>query len=79
MTTLRFSRALYSGRAVDEALKRFAGVATATREQTDEHWVVHVTASKPALQRRVCGELGNHALALTIARGGPTDPEPPDP
>ena len=72
MTELRFARSLYAGEAVDEAIQRFAAHATVEREATDDYWILRVTAKREAQQRRVCGELRNHALALTVARGGPS-------
>lgn len=79
MTELRFARALYAGEAVDAALQRFADHAAVERQATDEYWIVRVTAHREGLQRRLCGELGNHALALTVARGGPEPDPSPDP
>lgn len=70
MTELRFDRQLYSGEAVDQAVKAFAGFAAFELEQTDAHWVVRVTPRDPKLARRLLGELGNHALGLTVQRGG---------
>ena len=67
--TLRFSRSLYAGEAVDEACKRFARFASLEREQTGDAWVVTVTPKRPAQLRRLCGELANFALGLTIRRG----------
>lgn len=68
---LRFSRLLYSGEAVDQAVKAFARFASFDLEQTDDHWVVRLRPHDPALARRLCGEFGNHALGLTVQRGGP--------
>lgn len=70
MTELKFHRQLYSGEAVDQAVKAFAGHAAFELQETDEHWVVRLTARDPALQRRLQGELGNYALGLTVQRGG---------
>ncbi|MDC0719981.1 HxsD-like protein [Nannocystis bainbridge] len=67
---LRFSRQLYSGEAVDQAVKAFARFAVFELEQTDDAWVVRMTPSDPNLARRLRGELGNHALGLTVQRGG---------
>lgn len=67
---LRFSRILYSGEAVDEAVKAFARFASFELEQTDDHWVVRARPNDPKLARRLLGELGNHALGLTVQRGG---------
>jgi len=70
VTELRFHRQLYSGEAVDQAVKAFAGFAAFELERTDDHWVVRLTANNPGLARRLVGELGNHALGLTVQRGG---------
>lgn len=67
---LRFSRGLYHGEAVDQAVKAFARFATFDLEQTEDHWVVRITPNDPKLARRLQGELGNHALGLTVQRGG---------
>ncbi|MDC0667395.1 HxsD-like protein [Nannocystis radixulma] len=67
---LRFSRRLYHGEAVDQAVKAFARFASFDLEQTDDHWIVRFTPNDPALARRLRGELGNHALGLTVQRGG---------
>lgn len=70
MTELRFHRQLYSGEAVDQAVKAFARFAAFELERTDDHWVVRMRPNDPALARRLAGELGNHALGLTVQRGG---------
>ncbi|MFZ6179648.1 HxsD-like protein [Nannocystis pusilla] len=67
---LRFSRQLYSGEAVDQAVKAFARFAAFDLEQTDDHWVVRMRPNDPGLAPRLRGELGNHALGLTVQRGG---------
>lgn len=69
--TVRFSRALYAGEAVDEALKRFGGVAAFERDEDDLDWIVVVSPKRPgaAWLRRVCGEVQNYALGLTVRRG----------
>lgn len=70
MTTLRFHRELYDGRAVDEATKAFADHATLELAEEPQHWVVKVGATTPSLERAVAGELGNYALGVTIRNGG---------
>ena len=67
---LRFHRSLYSGEAVDQAVKAFARVAEFELEQTADHWLVRVRPHDPAHTRRLLGGLGNHALGLTVQRGG---------
>jgi hypothetical protein len=71
MIELRFCRSLYSGQALDQAIKTFAAHAECTREMTDAAWVVEVTARRPDRERMVAHELANFALGLTIERGGP--------
>lgn len=68
---LRLHRQIYSGEAVDEAVKAFARFARFDLEQTEDHWVVRAHPHDPALAPRLLGELGNHALGLTVQRGGP--------
>jgi len=67
--TLRFARTIYAGEAVDEAIKRFDRFATFEREEQPEAWVVTVIPKREAQLRRLCGELSNFALGLTIRRG----------
>jgi hypothetical protein len=66
---LRFHRELYRGECVDQAMKALAAYASFERAEEASHWVVRVSASSPERERRVAGELGNHALGLTIRRG----------
>lgn len=70
MIRLRFHREIYAGEALDEAMKAFAAHADFQRAEEPGHWVVEVTARKPALERRIAGELSNWALGLTVRRGG---------
>ncbi len=70
MTTLRFHRSIYAGTAVDEAVKGFATFAEFELVEEPEHWVVKLTASDAARERRIAGELGNWALGLSVQRGG---------
>lgn len=67
---LRFHRDLYSGEAVDEAVKAFARFAAFELQETESHWLVRVRPHDPALTRKLLGGLGNHALGLTVQRGG---------
>jgi hypothetical protein len=70
MTELRFSREVYAGEAVDEAVKTWSRFADFELEQTDEHWVVKVTPKHEAAARQIIGEFGNFVLGLTVDRGG---------
>jgi hypothetical protein len=72
LTELRFSRALYAGPSVEEAVKAFAGFAEFTLADEPAHWVVKVVAGAEPREQKVARELANHALGLTIrARGKP--------
>jgi hypothetical protein len=68
-TELRFSREIYRGEALDEAVKAFAGFARFELSERDECWVVDITPKSPELARRLIGEFSNYALGLTIQRG----------
>ena len=70
MTELRFSREVYAGEAVDEAVKTWSRFADFELEQTDEHSVVKVTPKHEAAARQIIGEFGNFVLGLTVDRGG---------
>ena len=72
MKELRFHRGLYPGEAVDAAIKTFEPWAEITRDSSPTHWIVQLTASSSAAERRIAGELSNFALGLTV-RGGPPD------
>jgi hypothetical protein len=67
---LRFDRSLYSGPAVDEAVKVFARHGEFHLSQETEAWVVKLRALKAAQTRRLAHELANYALGLTVQRGG---------
>ena len=67
MTELRFHRGIYSGLAVEEAVKLFAQYAVFRVREEPDHWVVEVEGG--ARERRVAGELGNYALGLTVKHG----------
>jgi len=68
MTELKFHKAVYAGKAVDEAVKRFAGFAEFSLREDPEHWVVALTNPDAARERRVAGELGNFVLGLTVQK-----------
>jgi len=71
MSTLRFHKELYSGMAVDAAMKRFERFATFEVADDASHWTVAVQARRAEHQLQIERELGNFALGLTIERGGP--------
>jgi hypothetical protein len=62
---LRFHRELYSGNAIDEALKIFSGYGSIEQAEEEAHWIVRISAD-PAREKRIAGELANYALGLTI-------------
>jgi hypothetical protein len=74
VTELRLHRAVYTGVAVDEAVRVYATYAQIERAPEPEgeapdagHHVVRVTAATPKREQRVARELANYALGLTIA------------
>ena len=71
-TEIRFAREVYSGEAVDEAVKTFANFASFELTEDEAAWIVRVTPKSPDVARRLIGEFGNYALGLTIQRGGTT-------
>lgn len=69
---LQFSREVYAGEAIDQAVKTWSRFADFALRETDEHWIVAL-APKPeyeAHRRRILGEFANAVLGLTIDRGG---------
>ena len=70
MTELRFNREVYSGQAVDQAVKTWSNFAEFELSETPEHWVVKVTPKHEGASRRIVGEFGNYVLGLTVDRGG---------
>jgi hypothetical protein len=72
MTVLHFSREVYSGEAIDQAVKTWSRFADFTLRETDDDWIVEL-ATKPEYQphtRRIVGEFGNAVLGMTVDRGG---------
>jgi hypothetical protein len=65
MRAVRFHREVYRGEAVDEAVKLLERFATFARKEEPDHWVIEVTSSSPAREKKVALELGNHALTLS--------------
>ncbi len=66
MTELRFHRDLYQGESVDEALQVYAAYGELARAEEERYWVVRVTGKTAERERRLCRELANYALGLTI-------------
>jgi len=70
VTELRLHRTLYRGTAVDAALEVYGSYATFEQLEEGDHWVVRVSSTSPARERRVARELANYALGLTVAAHG---------
>jgi hypothetical protein len=70
VTELVFRADLYSGRAVDLAVKVFAPFASFDLEETTDAWVVRVEAKPPHDEQAICNELSNYALGATIEERG---------
>jgi hypothetical protein len=70
VTELRFHQTLYRGTSVDEAIKVYGSYATLEQLQEGDHWVVRVSSTSPARERRIARELANYALGLTVAAHG---------
>jgi len=66
MPTLRFSNAIYDGKAIDAATKIYAGHATISCREEGEYYELDVSAPDPTRAQEVADELGNYALALSI-------------
>lgn len=66
MTKLSFHKSLYAGTAVDEAVKVFSAHATFELTEAPEAWVVQVSHADAAREQRICRELSNFALGLTV-------------
>lgn len=65
---LHFDRRLYSGEAIDQATKVFAGLASFELSESEDSWIVALTCERTDMERRIVGEFKNHALGLTIQR-----------
>ncbi|MBX3125823.1 MAG: HxsD-like protein [Polyangiaceae bacterium] len=74
MTELRFAKDLYSGEAIDAAVKAYAEVCSATLSATDDYWCVVITEPVGVSEALIASELGNYALGLTIEDRGVTTP-----
>jgi hypothetical protein len=71
MFELRLHRELYDSTALEAAQQIYAPYAEIELGDDGAHRVVRVRASSPERERRVAGELGNHALGMTVrGRGG---------
>ena len=70
MTELRFPREVYAGEAIDEAIKTWSRFAEFECSESDEHWIVKLTAKHEGAARQIVGEFANYVLGLTVDRGG---------
>jgi len=68
MTRLSFDKSLYQGPCVDEAVKVYGRFATFELTEAPQAWVVAVSAADPAREQKICRELSNYALGLTITQ-----------
>jgi hypothetical protein len=70
MMQLRFSREVYAGEAIDEAIKTWSRFAEFELAETPEHWIVKITPKHEHAARPIIGEFSNFVLGLTVDRGG---------
>ena len=70
MITLYFRIDLYSGNAVDAAVKAFAAHARAELEERPDAWVVRLEATGDENEQLLADELSNYVLGATIERRG---------
>jgi hypothetical protein len=68
---LEFHQDLYSGFAVDSAVKVYADFATCELERKDDRFVVRLTAKEGQDEAAVAAELANYALGATIEERRP--------
>ncbi|MEB2312608.1 MAG: HxsD-like protein [Sorangiineae bacterium] len=66
MTELRFRADLYSGFAVDAAVKVYADYAKFELEQKDGVYFVKLTSTGDADEAMIAEEFSNYALGTTI-------------
>ncbi|HLT38811.1 MAG TPA: HxsD-like protein [Enhygromyxa sp.] len=69
-TELRFHREVYSGEAIDQAVKTWSNFAEFELSESDQHWIVKLTPKHEPAAARIIGEFGNYVLGLTVDRGG---------
>ena len=70
MTELRFPADLYSGPAIDAAVKVYAEHARAELEKTADVFIVRLEALGDVNEELLVDELSNYALGATIERRG---------
>lgn len=67
---LRFSREVYVGEAIDEAVKTWNRFADFELSETADDWIVKVAPKHESAAAQIIGEFGNYVLGLTVDRGG---------
>ncbi len=70
MTELRFKTDLYSGFAIDSAVKVYGEYADFDLEKTDEEYIVRFTPTGDFPADAIADELGNYALGATVEERG---------
>lgn len=70
MKELRFDREVYSGEAVDQAVKTWSKFADFELRENDQAWIVELTPKHAAAAAQIIGEFCNYVLGLTVDRGG---------
>jgi hypothetical protein len=69
MTEIRFSADLYSGFAIDEAVKVYSDLARFELEKEPAEFIVRLTATDDDVdEATLAAELANYALGLTIEK-----------
>ena len=66
MTELRFDKSLYSADSLSEAITTYGAFATIERSEDGDVTVLRITGKSESRERKVSGELANHALGRTI-------------
>jgi seryl-tRNA(Sec) selenium transferase len=70
MVELRLNRELYAPAAIEAVAEIYRAYAEIELGDEAGYRLVRVRAASPEREHRVAGELGNHALGLTIRRRG---------
>ena len=69
MIELRFLEELYSGRAIDAAVKAFEGFAKAELRREPGVFIVELTSTSEHDETTIARELENYALGATVDEG----------
>jgi hypothetical protein len=70
MVELRLNRELYAPAAIEAAVATYRDYAEIELGDEAGYRLVRVRAASAERERRVAGELGNHALGVTIRQHG---------